>query len=661
MFDAPLRRLRRLGPFAPLVLFLLTLFVPWIAMRAALVLWYRDRLAGAGPLSRLFAVGLHMDVITACYAAMLPLLLVLVRRRPGPRLGRPVLVAYLTLLSLLALFFEVATPSFMAEFDMRPNRQFFENLGSLREVAGMLLGAYLLPLIGAVLLLVVVGWAAQRAYATLAAGLAEWSAGRRLLCGVPALALLFLGARGTLSHRPANISTAAFSENQLANQLALNSIYTMAYAIYSLRHETDPSRLYGTLPPAEILDIVRHSAGIPADEPIDPRSPLLHRAVVRAAREAQTNVVIVLEESLGAEFVGCLGGLPLTPNIDRLAPDGLLLTQLYSTGTRTARGIEAVVAGFPPSPARSAVKLALAQSGFFTLGQLLAAQGYATEFIYGGESHFDDMRTFFLGNGFQHVYDEPAFTQARFRGTWGVSDEDLFERAHEIFEAHGSQPFFAVILSTSNHTPFEFPAGAIELYEQPQATRNNAMKYADHAIGRLFELARGGAYYERTLFVIVADHNTRTYGNELVPVNKFHIPGLILGPGVPRMRYDRVASQLDLGPTILDLIGLAAEHPMIGRSLLGWPADDPGRAIMQFESNHAYMQGDQVLIHLPHKGALQFAYRSGTLVPVALDPALERVALAHALLPGLLYDQELYRGRWPARSRGSHSHDRLRS
>ena len=221
------------------------------------------------------------------------------------------------------------------------------------------------------------------------------------------------------------------------------------------------------------------------------------------------NLVIILEESLGAEYVGCLGGLPLTPNIDRLSKEGLLFTNLYSTGTRTVRGIEAVISGFPPTPGESAVKLGLSQSNFFTIAELLSRSGYATEFIYGGRKSFDNMSAFFLGNGIHKIYDRKCFDKTIFEATWGVADEDVFKKAHEVFKTHGTNPFFSLILTTSNHSPFDFPDGRIELCEKPKETHLNAVKYADYALEEFFEAAKKEPYYKNTLFLIIADHSTR--------------------------------------------------------------------------------------------------------------------------------------------------------
>jgi phosphoglycerol transferase MdoB-like AlkP superfamily enzyme len=303
-----------------------------------------------------------------------------------------------------------------------------------------------------------------------------------------------------------------------------------------------------------------------------------------------------------------------------------------------------VAAGFPPTPAQAVLKLGKAQENFYTLARTLAARGYATDFIYGGEGHFDNMAGFFLRNGFQRFIDQHDYERPVFRGSWGVSDEDLFERAHQEFLAHGDKPFFALVFSSSFHSPFEFPDGRIELYEEPKGTPHNAVKYADYALGAFFRKARQAPYWDNTLFLVVADHDARVFGASLVPIERVHVPGLILGKSIAPRRHAKPASQIDLAPTLLSLMGIESEHPMIGHDLTRLPAEFPGRAVMQYENNHAYLRGAQVVIHEPHKPPRHFRNEGGRLQPAeAPDRELEREALAHALWPSLAYRQMSYR------------------
>jgi len=371
----------------------------------------------------------------------------------------------------------------------------------------------------------------------------------------------------------------------------------------------------------------------------DVQLPTAHVQKATHQRAKPLNLVIVLQESLGATFVESLGGVAVTPELEKLKHQGWWFEQLYATGTRSVRGIEAVISGYPPTPARSVVKLSLSQDNFFTLAGLLGENGYFTEFIYGGEPHFDNMATFFLGNGFQSVIGQHDYENPVFEGSWGVSDEDLLNKTHQrIEELHArDKPFLVFAFSSSNHSPFEFPDGRIKLHDAEKQTVNNAVKYADYAVGQFFDKARNSDYWKDTLFLVVADHDIRVYGDSLVPIERFHIPGLILGADLEPKRITSIASQIDLAPTLLSLMGLNTSHPMIGRDMSApEQQQSPGRALMQFENYFALMQGEGVTVLRPEKTALagryDFVSRVLTMKGEA-RPAARKAALAHSLLP----------------------------
>jgi phosphoglycerol transferase MdoB-like AlkP superfamily enzyme len=546
----------------------------------------------------------------------------------------------------LLIFMEIVTPPFITEYGFRPNRLFVEFLGYPKEVSSMLFGGHLIAVIVSLLGIVVsflIGWQVfGKAIQSVVYPRWRWR---------PVLALLILpfgimGVRSTFGHRPLNPAMVAFADDALVNSIVLNSTYSLGFAIYNMKSEADASKIYGHMPEEDIIKIVRAETLLPASVFLNRDLPTLHHQ--EATYQGKTkNLVILLQESLGARYVGSLGGLPLTPNLDALAGKGWMFDHLYATGTRSVRGIEAVVSSFTPTPARSVVKLGKSQHDFFTIADLLHRRGYHNQFIYGGESHFDNMKSFFLGNGFNEIIDQNDYENPNFEGSWGVSDEDLLDRAHEEFiRLHDAgQPFFSLVFSSSNHDPFEFPDGRIELYEQPKQTRNNAAKYADYAIGRFFDKAEKSAYWEDTIFLVVADHDSRVDGAGLVPITHFRIPGLILGEGIAPKRDSRILSQIDLPPTLLSLMGVDNENPMPGRDMTVQPENYKGRAMMQYHMNMAYMEGNDVAILQPRKPAQGFVYdiQSQKLTKGSLKPGLSEKALATALWGSLAYQKRLYR------------------
>ncbi|KAG9611737.1 hypothetical protein KCV01_g2323, partial [Aureobasidium melanogenum] len=542
---------------------------------------------------------------------------------------------------VLFALLEVSTPQFVVEYDTRPNRLYFEYLTSPHEVAAMLWHGYKLSVGLGLVALLLIAWVGFRLLPTRRPDRRPVRGWMRPVATVLSFAVLFLAARGTLQHRPLNASQVAFTNDAMVNTLPLNSLYNVLNAAIALGNERSASAVYGKLPDDEMQSIVRQAAGLDGP-PLDPTYPSLHRQEATRQGDQPLNLVIILEESLGAQFVGSLGGDGYTPELDKLSNEGWWLTRTYATGTRSARGLEAVTTGFMPTPAEAVLKLPRSQRDFFTLGALLDTFGYNTRFLYGGEAHFDNMRSFFFGNGFKEVVDSANFeTKPTFVGSWGASDEDMFNELHQRLMDDGDKRTLTVAFSVSNHTPWEYPAGRIKAEGEP-ASNANAVRYADWSIGRFFERAKQSPYWSHTVFLIVADHDARVFGANLVPVQHFHIPALILGAGVPVKKDDHIVSQVDLAPTLLSLIGISSEHPMLGADLT---KRYPDRAIMQYGDNYGYLKDDTLIVLRPNQPASQYHYLidGEKLEPQAVDPQLEKVALAHALWPSWAYSKQRYR------------------
>jgi len=493
---------------------------------------------------------------------------------------------------------------------------------------------------------IVLGTAIYKLLKAASADMVAWKP-LKLLALWPLLVLLVaFQIRSTLAHRPANPALFALTGDAMVNSLIINSPWSVLDAWSAMSHEANSSEIYGKYPREKVFEVVKSAPWLRDAQFTSADFPTLHKQVAAIQRERPLNLVIVLEESLGATFVESLGGLPVTPELEKLKKEGWWFEQLYATGTRSVRGIEAVVAGYPPTPARSVVKLSLSQQNFYTLAAGLGKQGYHTEFVYGGEAHFDNMRSFFTGNGFQKVVDRRDMNPV-FEGSWGASDEDLFDKSLERLKTlHASgKPFFSLIFSSSNHEPFQFPDGRIKLHDAEKQTVNNAVKYADYALGRFIAEAKKQDYWKDTVFLIVADHDNRVYGDSLVPVKKFHIPGLILGADVQPKRITTIASQVDLAPTLLSLLGVSSEHPMIGRDLVR-DSDTPGRALIQFDNYFAWLEGSSATILRPGQAPLagQYDAATGVLTTGGVPEAqLVDKAMSHVVLPSLLYREQRYK------------------
>ncbi|RXR32235.1 alkaline phosphatase family protein [Flavobacterium piscinae] len=617
--------------------------------RFFLFIYFFDRVSETQNYWYIFPIGFRFDIIVFSYLSFLPFLaLTFIPERFVHHIQK-IINFYFLLFLILILLTEIASVNFISQYDTRPNRIFIDYLIYPKEVFGTLLKSYFPSLILTFLCLLISIYLGIKKSKQLFK-IEPIPLKMRLILMPIILFLLIFGARSSLtSKRPINASNAVFSTDQMTNSLGLNSLYTLGFAIYSIKNETDISKLYGKMNIEEANNRVKKymttkESGFPFDS-----ITFLHMNKSDSISKKKYNVVIILEESLGAEFVGSLGGLPLTPEFDKLTKEGLLYTNLYCTGTRSVRGIEAVISGFLPSPSESVVKLSNSQEHFFTLASVYKNEGYDTSFIYGGMANFDNMASFFNGNGFDNIIDETDFDQDNqsyaLKGTWGYSDEDLVTKANQYFISLKNKPFFSLLFSTSNHEPFEYPDGRIILYEKNKNTVNNAIKYADFSIGKFFELAKKEAYYKNTLFVIIADHNTRTYGKYLVPIKKFRIPALIIGPNVPKgMTFNLQSSQIDIPPTLLSYSGVNIETPMIGRSIFEINTKTKGRSIMQFHDNFAFRVENDIIILQPKSKPLQFkVINDSILKPSKLNVELSKDALAHLIVAQNLYKTRTYR------------------
>ena len=647
-------KLKLFGPYAPLSL-LFGIGLPMLSLsRITLMLWQSERVAATGIWPEMLLQGVRVDIIQLSLLS-LPLILLAPLLTIGPtwRFWRRLSAFWIVLSIALLALLEVSSPAFIAEYDSRPNRLFVEYLKYPAEIFPMLWNGFRLHLVGGSLLTAFAVWGMARLTRPWLQCESSWSAAKQWLTWPLIVFVALFAVRSSLDHRPANPALFALTGDPMVNTLILNSTWSVTHAVYGMKHEAHSSDIYGTMKDEEILQQIVKSRQLLKDtRPLlgDKGIPTLTESKAAVRRERPLNLVIILEESLGATFVESLGGIPVTPEIEKLKEQGWWFEQLYATGTRSVRGIEAVVTGFPPTPAQAVVKLSLAQRNFSTLAQILGQQGYESEFIYGGESHFDNMRSFFMANGFSRVTDQNDYAAPVFKGSWGVSDEDLLNKTHErLLEKHAEgKPSFTLVFTSSNHAPFEFPDGRITLHEEPKGTENNAVKYTDYALGQFVAKARASEYWQDTVFVIVADHDIRVRGDSLVPIERFHIPGLIFGADIKPRKVKTVASQIDLPPTLLSLIGVDARHPMIGRDLTQEPEGLPGRAMMQYEQNYAWMEGQKVVVLRPEKAPAYGTYdparkhlKPGT--PAADGQAMERRALAHALLGTWLYREQRYR------------------
>jgi phosphoglycerol transferase MdoB-like AlkP superfamily enzyme len=613
-------------------LFFVSLLVCWFALRAVLFLMFKpDSGVPFGQGMRAFATGLHLDVFAGLLFS-LPLLfwmLIVSNRRFEARWHRAFLSVGLAVFWAVQVFLLCLEGFFFEEFKSRFNTVAVDYLLYPHEVFINIWDSYPVVPFVAGCIVAGVGWMLGARW--LFPRLWTTPVSRRMKgCFTGGALGLCLLLAPTI-----RLESIRFSPQRVINEIAGNGAVSFVTAAWS-RH-LDYAAFYRTMPLDEAYTRARRLLSEPNAAFTEPGQSIRRRVAGDSTRP-RLNVVILLEESLGSEFWGCLGrqAPSLTPEMDRLAEEeGMLFTNLYATGNRTVRGFEGVLSSFPPLPGDSIVKRHLSEN-VETLARVLKRDGYDTVFVYGGRGVFDGMRAYARDNGYDRFIEQEDFAQPTFTTIWGVCDEDIFTRTLEECRAldRAGKPFFATALSVSNHKPYTYPPGRIA--EDPERRkRNHAVKYSDYALGQFFRAAKREAFWTNTIFVVVADHGARVYGSQSIPIRSYEIPLLIAGPAVVKgpTRVPHLGCSLDVAPTLLGLLGRPYESLFFGRDLLQSPPEDT--RILVHHNRNIGMYRDQRMVVLGLMHTVEF-YRgdpkNDTLqlaaIPEASDLDLEKDATA---------------------------------
>ena len=621
------------------------------AVRIGLTLWNQDySLLLPWRIVPALAIGAGFDAAVGL-AALAPLAWLMALwprwRLGGDRGLRVVLALLLAPLAGLAAFVAFSEFTFWNEFASRFNFIAVDYLLFTHEVIGNIRESYNLPLLlGGVGLVALLLWAAAWGWALAPLGQRRPWAGPATVRHWPRALMLGLVAPA-LALTACDVRLKEFSANGQLNELAGNGYFDFWHAF---RHnEIDYDRYYRTLP-REVAAARLAPRLAPAGNPVAARP--FEREIRPEGTPRQLNVVLVSIESFSASFMGVFGHPGgLTPRMDAIAREGLLFTQVYATGTRTVRGLEALTLSVPPTPGHSIVKRP-GNEGLFTLGSVLADQGYEPIYLYGGYGYFDNMNAFFGGNGYT-VIDRTALRKEEidFENIWGVADENLFTLALRELDARHAKGkrFFAHVMTTSNHRPYTYPAGRIDI---PSHTgREGGVKYTDYAIGRFIDEARKRPWFAQTLFVFVADHTHQGRGKQDLPLEAFHIPLVFYAPGhVEPGRNETLASQIDVGPTLLGALNVAYRSRFFGHDILREGASNP-RALMANYQTVGYYRDGRLVELRPNRRQRVIDPATGAVLDDPAATALAEEAVSHYQLAAQAFRRGELRREMRANSR----------
>lgn len=586
--------------------------------------WYNLEL-NIKSLVGIFAIGFLYDVVVASFIC-LPIAIYIwlmkdswFRKKWNNRLLKSIFF-FTTLLLVLNAFAEI---SFWEEFNVRYNFIAVDYLIYTNEVLGNIWQSYNMPLLLSLVLLLTIG---------------IFFLYRKRLPAAQSVSMRFL-PRTAFFFSFLLIPVAGyyfmhnqfrqFSRNNYVNELAGNGIYEFGSAF---RHnEIDYTKFYPVLSDSANFAYLRSQLGGPGIQ-FTADSLSVARHIVGDSIAKHYNIVMISVESLSSDYMAYFGNKEnITPKLDSLIPHSLFFSRCYASGTRTVRGLEALSLSIPPTPGQSIVRRPHNED-LFSLGDLLLSKGYDVNYVYGGNSYFDNMGYFFSHNGYKvtDIRDIPK-EKVHHETIWGVADEDaldiLLQKCEQGFQS--GKPFFNHLMTVSNHRPYTYPEGRIDRPSSSQSIQG-AVKYTDYSINRFLMQARGRAWFDKTIFVVVADHCSRSAGKTDLPVTRYHIPCLIYAPGIVKPEINqRLFSQIDLAPTLLGIMNMNYQSKFMGHDIFKTDTIKD-RIFISTYQQLGFIQRDTMVILQPPRKLYMYAvnFQNGSSDPIPLDPGFSARAIA---------------------------------
>ena len=526
-------------------------------------------------IAKIYLLGLFFDFITITYFSFIPLLYyILVPNKCFTKKSHLYFILGAYFLLIYGIIFNVAAEWFFwDEFSSRYNFIAVDYLIYTTEVIGNIVESYPVGLLMG-LIFIVVAVVFFFSYKNILKNIQQKiDFNSRLQLSLAPLLICIIAFFTLDSSKLAS----KISPNNYAQEISYNGIYQLFLAYRN--NKIDFNKFYLDQG-SKKNSITQSIASIKADlSKQNPNIKFLNNSpndfTYAVSKKSSTsekiyNVNFVTVESLSAEYLSAFGNTEnITPNLDKIATQSLFFTNLVATGNRTVRGLEALALSIPPTPGSSIVRRPH-NEGLFNIGTPFQKRGYDTKFIYGGHGYFDNMNYFYENNGFKTI-DRNDFSknEINFTNVWGVSDEDLFNKAIKEADAsyQAKKPFFSILMTTSNHRPYTYPEGRIDI--PSKSGRNGAVKYTDYAIGKLIDDAKKKPWFNNTIFVIVADHCAGSAGGTDLPFWRYQIPAIIYAPEIIKPRkFDKMISQIDLAPTLLGLLNFDYTSTFFGNDVI---------------------------------------------------------------------------------------------
>ncbi|MEG0967599.1 MAG: LTA synthase family protein [Pseudomonas sp.] len=625
------------------------------------LLIYNSDMIGDTPMSTVaegFLNGLRFDLRVVVYLSI-PLLLATLSARAMA--ARGLFRVWLTLASSIVMFLGLMELDFYREFHQRLNGLVFQYIKEdpqtvlsmlwygfpvVRYLLAWIFGTWLLSLLFKGIDRLTRPRGAYQDQTASSRAVAPWYV--RGVVFFMILLVAVIAARGTLRQGPPMRWGDAFTtDSNFVNQLGLNGTLTLIDAAKSRFGEDRANVWKSTIEQTLATQTVRDMLLTDNDKLVDADSAAVRRDFTPPPANTLPikNVVVILMESFAGHSVGALGSPNnITPYFDKLAKEGVLFDRFFSNGTHTHQGMFATMACYPNLPGFEYL-MQTPEGGHKLSGlpALLSARDYDDVYVYNGDFAWDNQSGFFGNQGMTTFIGRNDFVNPVFSDpTWGVSDQDMFDRgAEELAKNYGKKPFYALLQTLSNHTPYALPA---QLPVEPVTGQGRldqhltAMRYSDWALGQFFEKARKEPYFKETLFVIVGDHG---FGNHQqvteLDLGRFNVPLLLIAPGIQEKFgavNHTVGTQIDIVPTIMGRLGGETRHQCWGRDLLNLPAGDPGFGMIKPSGSEqivGLVKGDRILIESKDMSPRMYRYELGANFKAELIESPDQKDLTHKL------------------------------
>ena len=537
-----------------LISFFCAIFFIFMIQKPVFML-YNHSLEKGYPLNDYLQVMFHgasLDATTAGYLTALPFIIIIIsiwfKKFPIKKILFPYYLIASTFLSI----------AFVVDMGLYPfwgfklDASIFLYLDSPKEAfASVSIGFIIIRIIAILLLIALNTWIMLKVTPTYLKTVNKKAIG---LLGTLLLGgILFIIIRGGITESTSNVGQVYFSNDQFLNHSAVNPNFSLLSSLskskdfaseFDFFEENQRAELFKDLYPTHDGD-----------------------SILQVLNSKRPNILIILLEGFGGVYVEPLGGLPdVSPNLNRLSEEGIFFTQCYANSFRTDRGTICALSGYLGLPNASVMKIPAKSRTLPAISEELVKAGYSTDFLYGGDINFTNMKSYLLSKGYQKLTADKDFSLAeQTSNVWGVNDDITFEYLYQQLCNRQEGPWFTTFLTLSSHEPFEVP------YNRLQEKTPNAFAYTDDCLGKFIDKLKRTPVWENLLIVCLPDHGSIYPRGSSDWGGKYsHIPMLWIGGAVKQpMKIDKIMNQTDMAATLLGQMGLDHSMFTFSRNVLG--------------------------------------------------------------------------------------------